>query len=50
MNRIELRGNEYFLNGKKLKYLKSISMKKTSEKESEVTLVIKATVQGKDFY
>lgn len=48
MNELELKGKTYYLNGQKLKWVKCIKTEKTSEKESEVTLVLKAIVQGKD--
>ena len=47
MNRIELRGNEYFLNGKKLKYLKSISMKRLLKKNQKSRLLLKLLSRGK---
>lgn len=47
MNRLELKGDSYYLNGNKLKWVKSVKTEKTSEKESEVTLVMKAIVLGK---
>mgnify|MGYP000118826124 CR=1 FL=1 len=48
MNELELRGETYYLNGQKLKWVKSVKTEKTSEKVSEVTLVLNAIVQGKD--
>lgn len=44
MNQIKIIEGEVYLNGKKIKWLKSFEMKKTSHSESEVTLVIKAKV------
>lgn len=48
MNELELRGETYYLNGQKLKWLKSVKTEKTSEKKSEVILVLDAIVRGKN--